>query len=248
MRAFAEELKVDAAKFHHHRLDLSKIIGRVLNHDKPVGYAFTESDFYAVGTRAGIPAGIPAGKRSLTLDVSKLTGVANLEAGDHIDLFATVPIDMSKGAGGRTDSMSGVLSAQARIATMQKRASVRPLAENAVVVEPVKTRLKPISSSSLTQGPTTHTVPVQEIVVAVDPAEVAPLTEAVAMSIDIMCVARSGQPNDPGAKSVTPGSDPLSQVKVIDAISGKHRQALVFSADGYAQPSEPPTKSDSEQQ
>ena len=216
--------------------DLSKIIGRVMDHDKPAGYAFTESDFLPVGTRAGPAAGIPAGKRSLTLDVTHLSGVFDLQAGDHIDLLATVPIEPLKGGGARSNPTSGVLVAQQRMASMQKRASVRPLAEDAVVVEPVKTRQKPISSSSLTQGTTTRTVPVQEIVIAVDPAEVAPVTEAVAMHVDIMCVARSGLPNDPAAKRLTPGSDPLSQVKVIDAISGKHREALVFSSDGNPEP------------
>ena len=219
-------------------VDVSKIIGRVMDHDKPADYAFTEKDFLPVGTRSGLVAGIPAGKRSLTLDATKLSGVFNLKTGDHVDLLATVPIDATKLTGGKYGSGAGVQAAQARIAAMQKRASVHPLAEDAVVVEPVTTRQKPISSSSITSGTTTRTVPVQEIVIAVEPNEVAPITEAIATQVDIECVARSGLPSDPGAAKETPGSDPLAQVKVIDAIHGKKREALVFSASGYAPPTQ----------
>ena len=217
-------------------VDIGKIIGRVLDHDKPADYVFTEKDFLPLGTRSGLVAGIPAGKRSLTLDASKLSGVFNLKTGDHLDLLATVPIDATKLTSGRNGSAGAMQAAQAQIAAMQKRACVHVLAEDAVVVEPVTTRQKPISSSSLTSGTTTRTVPVQEIVIAVEPKEVAPITEAIATQVDIECVARSGLPGDPGTAEETPGSDPLAQVKIIDAIHGRKREALVFSASGYPQP------------
>lgn len=44
---------------------LGDIIGRVLDHDKQPGYVFTESDFLPKGTREGIVACIPAGKRAV---------------------------------------------------------------------------------------------------------------------------------------------------------------------------------------
>jgi hypothetical protein len=211
-------------------VDHNAIIGRVLKREKPIGYGFTERDFLPKGTRAGMVAGIPAGKRSLTLEAGKLSGVFGLAVGDHIDLLATVPIDSSKG--GRVGGLNGTLAAQAQVATMQKRASVRALAQDAVIVSPVTSRNKPTTSNSLTSGKQVRNVPVQEIVIAVDPSEVAPISEALATQVEITCVARSGLPDDPGSVSRTPGADPLSDLKVVDTISGKNRQALVFSPEG----------------
>ncbi len=80
------------------------------------------------------------------------------------------------------------------MALLPKRSLVRPLVQDGVVVTPVRTRNVPISSSSLTQGTTTRTIPVQEIVLAVAPQEVAPLAEAMDLKYEIICVARSGRP------------------------------------------------------
>ncbi|HND53185.1 MAG TPA: hypothetical protein PLV92_12335, partial [Pirellulaceae bacterium] len=46
---------------------MSEILGRVLVHDKSEGYAFTERDFAPQGTREGLTAGIPLGKRAYRL-------------------------------------------------------------------------------------------------------------------------------------------------------------------------------------
>jgi hypothetical protein len=224
-------------------VDRNKIFGRVLDHEKPKGYAFTESDFFPKGTRPGLVAGIPAGKRSLTLEAGKLAGVFGLKVGDHVDLVATVPIDSKNGT--RVPGLSGTLAAQQQMATIQKRASVRVLAQDAVIVSPVTSRAKPIQSNSLTNGSQVRTVPVQEIVIAVAPSEVAPISEAIATQVDITCVARSGLPDDPGAVSKTPGADPIADMKVVDSISGKKREALVFSADGSRVPPAPPETTDS---
>jgi hypothetical protein len=207
-------------------IDLNQILGRVLSHDKPPGYVFTERDFLEKGTRAGLVGGIPAGKRSMTFDATKIDGLFGLQSGDHIDLLATLPIEMPKGgAGGR---FSGTLQAEAQMASMQKRARVRPLAEDAVLITPVTIREKPTISRSVSQGTTVRKVPVQEIQIAVEPEEVAPITEALATDVKITCVARSGRPDDPGAASVTPGSDPLSDFHVIDAIIGNKREAVAL--------------------
>ncbi len=219
------------------------IFGRVLDHDKPKGYVFTEADFMPKGTRPGLVAGIPAGKRSLTLEAGKLNGAFGVKVGDHIDLVATVPIDSNKNRGG-LGGLAGTLVLQQQVATMQKRASVRVLAQDAVIVSPVTSRNKPITSTSLTSGSQVRTVPVQEIVIAVDPKEVPAISEALATQVEVTCVARSGLPDDPGAKSKTPGSDPLTQLKVIDSISGKKRDPMVFAADGLPVPPEQPASTD----
>jgi hypothetical protein len=204
-------------------IDLNQILGRVLDHDKPPGYVFTEKDFLEKGTRAGLVGGIPAGKKMLTLDASKIDGLFGLQLGDHIDLIATYPIEMPKGGAGR---LSGGLQAQAQIATMHKRASVRPLAEDAVLITPVTIREKPTISRSVSQGTMVKKIPVQEIQIAVDPEEVAPITEALATDVKVMCVARSGRPGDEAVAKDTPGNDPLSDVNLIDTILGNKRESV----------------------
>src|ERR1700681_3066398 len=60
-----------------------------------------------------------------------------------------------------------------------------------------------VSSTALTSGLVLRTKPVQEIVIAIDPDEVAHLTEALAVGANVECVPRSGSPRDP-KDSVTP--------------------------------------------
>ena len=173
---------------------LSKIRGRVTAREKPAGYVFTESDFLPPGTRPGVVGGTPQGKRAITLDASKLKGAHDLSEGDHVDLLASVSVDMP-GAGRSSSGRLGTnVVATPDMALLPKRSLVRPLVQDGVVVTPVRTRNVPISSSSLTQGTTTRTMPVQEIVLAVDPQEVAPLAEAMDLKYEITCVARSGRP------------------------------------------------------
>lgn len=79
------------------------------------------------------------------------------------------------------------------------------LVQNGIVVTPLETRQIPISSSGLTGGVSIKTIPVQEMVIALDPEEVAPLMEALTLESKIVCLARSGRPEDP-EDSVTPSS------------------------------------------
>jgi hypothetical protein len=71
------------------------------------------------------------------------------------------------------------------------------------------TRQIPVFSRTLTQGGITRMRPIQEIVIAVDPDEVARLTEAMAVGAQISTVPRSGRPDDP-ANSITPDLRPVS--------------------------------------
>ena len=80
------------------------------------------------------------------------------------------------------------------VALLPKRSLVRPLVQDGVVVSPVTIRNVPTTSSSLTQGTSIRNMPVQEIVLAVAPEEVAPLAEAMDLKYEITCVARSGRP------------------------------------------------------
>ena len=114
------------------------------------------------------------------------------------------------------------------------------IVQNGVLVEAVKTRTMPIAVSTLTQGQVTRTRPIQEVVVAIDPLEVAPLTQAIATNADVQSVIRSGHPDDP-ADSVTPGARPRSPLqglgeddgagfRMVEAIDGTGRRYIAVRA------------------
>ncbi|MCW8138529.1 MAG: hypothetical protein KIT58_06465 [Planctomycetota bacterium] len=228
---------------------IADITGRVLGRDKTPGYVFTEDDFLPKGTRPGVVAGIPAGKRALRLEAEKVLGLIGLRAGDRFDLVATVPIDPSKqsgrnavpNVGGAYGALLAQQLAQASGANGQKQANVRVVVQGGVVVTPVETRAVPTSTMSLTQGARTQTRPVQEMVIAIDPTEVAPLTEAMAIGAVLTCLPRSGRPDDP-ADSTTPGltadlsrvpglSTKAPQLTLVDHIQGECR-ALIAVPEG----------------
>jgi hypothetical protein len=188
------------------------ILGRVLNHEKAAGYDFTDTDFFPRGTREGIVAGIPAGKRAIRVDATKVEGLYGLHVGDRFDLISTLAIDSGRGAQ-QTFNFGGVygqqLALQARMTNWQKQATVRVLAQNGVLVEPMTTRQIPVFSNTFTQGGITRMRPLQEVVIAVAPEEVVRVEEAIAVEAKISCVPRSGQPGDP-PNSVTPDLQPVS--------------------------------------
>jgi len=187
------------------------IIGRVLGREKAPGYVFTEADFLPSGTREGLVAGIPAGKRAIRVPADKVDGVYGLHAGDRFDLVATMPIDASRGS--QAFNVGGVygdqVALQARLSNWQKQATVRVMVQNGVIVEPMTTRQVPVVQSSLTEGGRIRMRPVQEVVIAIDPEEVSRLTEALAVDARISMIPRSGRPDDP-ADSMTPDLLPVS--------------------------------------
>lgn len=198
----------------------SPIVGRVMKRPKRAGFAFTEADFLPKGTRPGLAGGIPPGKRAMRIDVELVGGIIGLNPGDRFDVVAartlkplTQPVDIVR-PGVDTAGLDGVYS---RLAGQRPRppvpsrdpvAKVDVIVQGGVVVSPLETRLIPTSSASLTVGQITGTRPVQEMVIALDPEEVAPLTAALRLEADLTCVARSGHPGDP-ADSVTPGLAPV---------------------------------------
>lgn len=206
-----------------------KIVGRVVDHDKMPGYPFTEDDYLPVGTREGIVAAIPAGKRAMTIEATKIEGIHALRVGDHVDLVSSQPVDLAKVLG------SGGSSLQVGLLKQTKQAQVRVLVQNGLLVSPVKTRAIPISTSSLASGNKNGTKLVQEVMIAVDPEEIAPLTEALAVESRVTCVARSGLPDDPGLASVTPaGPNPIEQVAPVERILGGKREVMFVPRTTYA--------------
>lgn len=200
---------------------LPAVLGRVLDHDKPAGYVFTEADFLPKGTRPGLTAGIPPGKRAYRLQVSQITGVHDLQAGDHLDVIANVPLSASK-------SNTLVASSTGRSFDAPKQAEVRVVVNNGMVLSPVSKRMESVTSSSLTQGTTTRDKPIEEIVLAVDPEEVPRLSEAEALGFVLMAVARSGHPDEATVESVTPSLNPAAGRKTIETLRGNKRQVVVF--------------------
>lgn len=218
---------------------LGQIIGRVVSHDKTPGYAFTEADFLPPGTRPGLTAGIPAGKRAIRVAADKIQGVFGLEPGDRFDLISTIPID---GAGG-TGAMGGgiysqQLELQARLSNWKKQATVRVLVQNGHIVEPVTLRNVPVTTNTLTNGMQVRTKPVQEVVLAVEPGEIASLAEAMVVGADITCIPRSGRPDDP-VDSVTPGLSAWSPYGgTVPAPSRSNAPVAASGGDGQ-QPNQP---------
>jgi Flp pilus assembly protein CpaB len=191
-------------------VNISDVIGRVLESDKQPGYVFTDADFLPKGTREGIVAGIPAGKRAIRISADKVEGLAGLHAGDRFDILATLPIEAS-GAGRQAFGLAGPysqeLALQAQLSNWSKQATVRVIVQSAVIVEPMTTRAVAVREGSAARVPA-----VQDAVIAVDPDEVALLTEAVAVNATLTGVPRSGRPDDP-VDSRTPDLRPFSPFK-----------------------------------
>ncbi len=203
--------------------DISKIIGRVVHRDKQTGYAFRQRDFLPEGTRPGLVAGIPPGKRSFTLEVSKLKGIHSLKLGDRFDLLATLPVD---GLSARLPENTKLVTSHNQVVP-QKSATVKVIARNGVVVSPVTTRLIPVTSDSLISGSTRGTKPIQEVVFALDPEEITALTEAMVINADIMCAACSGHPDDAKMATLTPELPP-QPMTVVETIQGGRRQLNTY--------------------
>jgi hypothetical protein len=138
-------------------------------------------------------------------------GLFGLNAGDRFDILATMPIDASSGR--QAFSVAGPYSQemqlQAQLSNWDKQATVRVIVQSAVIVEPMSTRGVTTVQQSLTEGNAARTRAVQETVIAIEPDEVALLTEAMAVNARLTTIPRSGRPDDP-ANSKTPDLRPFN--------------------------------------
>lgn len=192
-------------------LNITQIIGRVLDSEKEPGYVFTDADFLPRGTREGLVAGIPAGKRAIRVSADRVEGMYGLNAGDRFDIVATMPIDAADG--GRSLNFSGPYSQEIALETQlsnwEKQATVRVIVQNAVIVEPMIARGVPVPTTTSAQAAAARARAVQEAVIAVNPNEVALLTEAMAVDARLSSIPRSGRPDDP-VNTRTPDLRPFS--------------------------------------
>ena len=209
-------------------VDPSQLLGRVLGRTKSAGRVFRESDLLPIGTRPGVVAGIPAGKRALRIDASRVNGIVGLQQGDRFDLIATYPIDR----GSPVQSVYG--NSPSAGAAMGSGTRSRIVAENGAVVSSLETRSLPSAGRA---GPI-----VQEVVLALDPEEIPIVTEALEVAKRIDCVPRSGLPGDaaageeadPARPRVRRGGDP-----VVDVIEGDNRSLRRVPIDRGARAARP---------
>jgi hypothetical protein len=194
-------------------IDKNDILGRVMCRDKEPGYVFTESDFLPLGSRPGVSGGVPAGKRAMVLDAAQIRGLKDLQIGDRFDLLASTPVDL-KSLQPRVRSLLVSAGGQAALpgatSGVGGQASVRVLAHNGLVI-----------TSTPTDAPRPGEKPSTEMTIAIDPDEINPITEALAMKAGLYCVVRSGRPDENAADPPTPASDPLAGMSVIETVRGR---------------------------
>ena len=210
-------------------IDAKLIVGRVLSVDKQPGQVFSESDFYPIGTREGIVAGIPAGKRALRIDATKVSGIVGLARGDRFDLIAT--FDVAAKMGGGVKMQGAGMNGFGRLGS-----SVRatPIVASGAVVQPLERRVLPGRVEKI----------VEEMVIAVDPEEVATLTEALHTGARIDCVPLSGRPEDLASERTDAKKNgAAAAISMIETISAGERRVVAVRNTSPALPdvsTEPP--------
>jgi len=229
-------------------LPLDRILGRVLKSDHKPGYGFTEQDFLPEGTHPGLVAGVPPGKRAFVLPADRITGVHGLRPGDEVDVLMSMPIEPS-GAGSPTNKgQMSPASQHGGGSGRLRKIGVIPLVHGGVVVRPVTLRQTPAASAATGKdaGLQTHGVP--EVVLAIDPAEVAPLSQALAVDTEIYCVAHSGHPDD--VAGLTPGlpTPPAPQIHEVEVIVGNKRGVKRFTEPAGGWPKPPPPRKPGQRQ
>jgi len=203
-------------------VDPRELVGRVLARPKSASMVFREADFMPVGTRPGIVAGIPVGKRALRIDASKVSGIVGLRQGDRFDLVATYSRN------GRAGSPQSVYGGGNGVGARQARSAV--VADGATVVSALSERALPGAS----QGRSGAIV--QEMVIALSPDEIPTVTEALEIAKRIDCIPRSGLPGDAPAFEETASARAKPRAPygepVIDVIEGERRSLRLVPDQG----------------
>ncbi|MEZ6066730.1 MAG: hypothetical protein R3B90_13725 [Planctomycetaceae bacterium] len=135
--------------------DMSLIIGRVAQRDKTAGSVLTERDFFPKGTRPGLAAGVPPGKRAVSVAVERVDGLELLRQGDTFDLVASLPpvkdeLDTNVEYAAL---LGGIKPPDTRAGRLARQTGVKPLVRRGTMV-------------ALTQGKTTSTSGQQGLTVA----------------------------------------------------------------------------------
>lgn len=201
-------------------VDAREIVGRVLAVDKEPGQVFSENDFFPPGTREGIVAGIPAGKRAMRIDARKVGGIVGLGRGDRFDLIATLDVAKTAGRGVQVQGAGG--RSMGRLGSPVRATTI--VAAGAVV-QPLERRMVPGRTAQV----------VEEMVIAVAPDEVGALTEALHAGARVDCVPLSGQPSELAGE---PGGDASSRgggaLRMVETIVGGKRSIIAVHSDDHA--------------
>lgn len=186
--------------------EAAQLPGRVLRRDKPAGQIFLESEFYPVGTRPGPAAGVPPGKRALRLRADAVPGLHGLLQGDRFDIVMTVEVQVEqpkhkpRAPAIRAEGpYASLLEAEAEARQVEpprvkrRRAEVRVIVKNGLLVQPIHNR-EAVGTLTNPMRPTQRPKkPIEELIIAVDPAEVAALNQALAIEAHLQVAIRSGQ-------------------------------------------------------
>lgn len=181
--------------------DLSQIIGRVVTRDKQAGFVLSERDFFPKGTRPGIAAGIPPGKRSVTVKIADIPGLELLHQGDEFDLLAVLPDrDEVDSNIEQAALLGGIKPPDTRSGQLARQTGIKPLVIGGTMVAITQGNSRSTDGAEglvvSPSGSRKKTESTMVATIAVDPVEVAPLTEALGLELDLYCVARSGHPED----------------------------------------------------
>lgn len=181
--------------------NLSQIIGRVVTRDKQAGYVLTERDLFPKGTRPGIAAGIPPGKRSVTVTIDAVPGLELLHQGDLFDLLVVLPErDEPESNVEQAALLGGIKPPDTRSGQLARQTGTKPLVIGGMMVAITHGKNRSTDGAQglvvPPAGSRTARTPQMIATIAVDPVEVAPLTEALGLDLNLYCVARSGHPED----------------------------------------------------
>lgn len=212
--------KLEASGLLH---DVSRILNRVMAHDKHPAYAFSSDDFLPEGTRAGPTAGIEPGMRGIRVDASKVRGMHGLRLGDRFDLLAVNQVGESP-LFKQSSTIVHPRVNEVRMLEEGWNANTRVIVSNGKVIQPVDRR-SDVSASRRE---------VEEIFIGVAEHEAIGLTEALRLAdVEIHCLPRTGQPFDEkGLPQPTPPKPP----RVIEIHSGDKPPVRVIVPDD-AEPS-----------
>ncbi|QDU27038.1 hypothetical protein ETAA8_21220 [Anatilimnocola aggregata] len=194
-------------------MSVNDIIGRVVGKDKNPGLAFNESSFLPKGTRPGLAGATPPGMQSITLESSKITGLHGLKLGDTIDLIASIPHEFLGEFDPTHRQRRGVVYVNKGKGTddSSQPFAERTIAQGALIISPVRIRQKPSTTSSLTQGQKVQNIPVEEVVLALMPADLSHVKKAIDKGLNVIAVAQSGRGGE-GAPVATP--EPATKLAV----------------------------------
>jgi hypothetical protein len=216
----------EAAKKQGFITQYPEVIGRVLNHDKAVGYAFTEADFYPKGAQPTPANAVERNMRGLYVDASRIDGLAALKRDDHFDLIAVKQTPGGQSAGTST-SYGNASIARSESDRRAWNTTSRALVQNGKVIM----ALPAASAGKAKAG--------DQMYIQISPDEFVGLQDALALGAHISCATRPAI----GTEATKPLPDPGAPVPTdtIEVLSGSKSRNYQIPA---SKPSEDASNTD----